>query len=204
MGGVTRVTGQARTPTAVDIEEAIRWGETGTPSPYLLHHAQYQGTTDDVVVGAVYTPFVRVALAAHAAHDKGERLDPENIPEWVVEPVVYIAFRWYCCDGDHGDMASYHPLEPFDYALAVPGRPAGLRNIAAPPLWVERDLSLLNAFGGVPYSDVVLLAGYPLPALSQPGDFVIYRNVPNPANPQYPGTLMEIGRVTASDVRDWR
>jgi hypothetical protein len=69
---------------------------------------------------------------------------------------------------------------------------------------VKRDLSALDALGGAVYSDIVLLAGYPISALNQPSDFVIYRNVPNPANPQHPGILSEIGRVTAADIGQWR
>src|SRR6476620_12231448 len=114
---ITVAAAQERTLALPGLEDAIRWGESGAAGPYLLHHAQNAATTNDVVVGAVYTPFVRVALAAKAAWATGERLQPETIPATLVEPVVYIAFRWYCCDGDHGDQWSYHPLEPFDYEI---------------------------------------------------------------------------------------
>jgi hypothetical protein len=203
LGCWTTLAGQERTLTMQDVEEAIRWGEDGIPSPYLLHHAQTQGTTSNVVVGVVYTPFVRVAFLSKAAHDEGRRLAPEDIPASVLEPVVYIAFRWYCCDVDHGELNSYHPLSPFDYHIATGGSPPGLRGVRTRPLWVTGDLTPLAAFGGVPYSDAVLLAGYPISALNEPSDFVIYRNISNPSNGN-PGTLMEIGRVTTADVLKWR
>src|SRR4051794_29792606 len=85
-GMAVPVSGQERTLTPSEVDDAIRWGDTGDPSAYVLHHAQNEGTTSDVVVGLVYTPFVRVALAAKAAHDRGERLDREDLPQTLVEP----------------------------------------------------------------------------------------------------------------------
>jgi hypothetical protein len=96
LSGPTSVAGQERTLTSSDIDEAIRWGEDGNPSPYLLHHAQTEGTTNDGVVGVVYTPFMRVALLAKAVHDHGGQLTPEDIPpsvwsRWSTSPFAGIA-----------------------------------------------------------------------------------------------------------------
>ncbi len=51
------------TLTPKDINEAIQWGLTGDPSPYLLHHEDGQpgSGVNSVIVGATYTPFLRVA-----------------------------------------------------------------------------------------------------------------------------------------------
>jgi hypothetical protein len=196
---------QSDSLTTAEIEAAIKWGESGNAAPYLLHHAAQPGTTSDVVVGAVYTPFVRVALVAKAAWDGGQHLTREDVPSPLAEPVVLIAFRWYCCDSDHGDQWNYHPLEPFDYKVGTPGQTWNwARAILARPLWVRRDLAMLNALGGIPYSDVVLLAAYPSSALSQPSDFVIYRDIPNTINPRGPATEAQVGRITTADVQRWR
>ena len=64
---------QPQSLTTEQIEAAIEWGVSGEAAPYLLHHAQTPGTTNDVVVGVVYTPFVRVALASKAALVTPER-----------------------------------------------------------------------------------------------------------------------------------
>lgn len=34
-------------------------------------------------------------MAARAARLRGTRLTAAALPEWLTEPVVYIAFRWY-------------------------------------------------------------------------------------------------------------
>jgi hypothetical protein len=128
--------------THEDIDAAIKWGTQGSPAPYLLHHRRSDpAKANPVVVGAVYTPFLRVALAARAAHQRGHSFAVSDVPSSLIEPVAYVAVRWYCCvDRDHGDdLASWHPLVPFDYKIAVPGdrfpRPLNL----VTPLWVSRD-----------------------------------------------------------------
>jgi hypothetical protein len=147
---------------------------------------------------------VRVALAAQAARDAGGTITADDVAAKPIEPAVYVALRWYCCDGNHGDsLSAYHPLTPFDYRIVVPGEPGPTgEGVTAFPLWVRRDLSLLKQFGGSPYPDVVQLAAYPLWVLSQPTDFVVYRRVKEPSGTS--GTLMERGRspLTICDVGD--
>src|ERR1700682_3033244 len=53
--------------------------------------------------------------------------------------------------------------------------------VAASPLWIKRDWTLLASFGGeLPYRDVVLIAAYPMSALSTGSDFIIYRRWSTP------------------------
>src|ERR1700737_1758941 len=59
------------TLTPKDIDEAITWGMDGVPSPYLLHHDGPPGKVNPAIVAAIYTPFLRVALAAKAALSAG-------------------------------------------------------------------------------------------------------------------------------------
>jgi len=114
------------TLTPKDIDEAIQWGLTSAPSPYLLHHEDGRpgSGVNSVIVGAIYTPFLRVALAAKAARDKREDFTSADVQGPWIEPVVYVAFRWYCCvDADHGnEPATWDPSKPpVDYKIAVPG-----------------------------------------------------------------------------------
>jgi hypothetical protein len=67
------------------IQAAIDFGISKEPQPYLLRHAQGEGT-NDVVVAAVYTPFLRVASAARAVWDDGNGLMPEEVPAWLTAP----------------------------------------------------------------------------------------------------------------------
>jgi hypothetical protein len=190
--------------THEDIDAAIKWGTQGSPAPYLLHHRRSDpAKANPVVVGAVYTPFLRVALAARAAHQRGHSFAVSDVPSSLIEPVAYVAVRWYCCvDRDHGDdLASWHPLVPFDYKIAVPGdrfpRPLNL----VTPLWVSRDLSILSNFGAeVPYKDIVLVAAYPMSALKADMDIVIYREFREGDR----GSGFANGRITAQDLARWR
>ena len=192
--------------TASAVDDAIRWGQSGKASPYPLRWKETNpGMDDGGVVGMVYTPFVRVALAAQAAFDAGHSLAQEDLAPDILEPVVYIGFRWYCClDLDHGaSNETWHPRAPFDYGIALPNTPVFRRFQVTRPLWVRRDLSMLKPFGGTPYPDVVLVAGYPLSAVSQPGDFIIYRQTTDLVSGRS-GTVMVVGHVSPTHVQSWR
>jgi hypothetical protein len=202
------------TLTRQDIDDAIQWGVTGNPLPYLLHHDDGRPGhgVNSVIVGNIYTPFLRVALAAKAARDTGEDLTPADVKATWIEPVFYLVFHWYCCiDRDHrNDFATVGPLQdaPVDYKIAVPGdtvlRGFPLR-VTASPLWVRHDMSLLTSFGGEPpHGDVVLIAAYPMSALSTSSDFVFYRERPSATLPLGKTTDMISGRVTPDDVTRWR
>jgi hypothetical protein len=201
--------GSTRTLTSKEIDEAIEWGMNGDPAPYLLHHAGQPGRVNPVIVGAVYTPFLRVALAAKVARQAGRTFAQSDVSQSLIEPVAYIALRWYCCDRDRNDPASFDPLTPFDYKIAAPGdrvlRPnSGLR-VTTSPVWTTRDVSLLASFGGdLPYRDVVLVAAYPMSVFSTACDFVIYRELPSRTVPEGRYTELRIGRVTPEDLTRWR
>jgi hypothetical protein len=206
---VAAQTSSALTPREID--EAIDWGTRGDPTPYLLHHSAQPDRINPVIVGAIYTPFLRVALAAKAARSAGRSFDASEVAPSLVEPVFYVAFRWYCCvDSVHGaDLATWDPsTPPTDYKIAVPGdRFLGSHTqprVMASPLWIKRDLSMLTSFGGdLPYGDVVLIAGYSLNVLSTSSDFVIYRQWHTATSPTE-HTRILVGRVTPDELARWR
>jgi len=107
---------QSDSLTPAEIEAAIKWGASGNAAPYLLHHAAQPGTTRDVVVGAVYTPFVRVALVAKAASDGGQHLTTEDVPSPLAEPVELSstgAIRLQGRDtGSNLELGTSHPRPP--------------------------------------------------------------------------------------------
>lgn len=113
--------------TPRDVDAAIAWGRDGDPAPYLLRFKSYQkDVPSTVIVGSIYTPFVRIALAAKAAFKSGPTFESQDVTEEMTEEIFYVAFRWYCCvDPDHGDRSDWHPrTDPFDYQIVVPGDPA--------------------------------------------------------------------------------
>ena len=191
--------------TPGDIQDAIRLADSGAPAPYALRHA---GRADNpVVVGAVYTPFVRVAILAKAALDAGRRLQPADVdPKWTA-PLVYIAFRWYCCDGAKADEDARElaRAEPQVVMLPVAERapqfvpftshaPRG----AITPVWSRSGTAMLEAFGATPpYDDIVLVAAFPLEALRARRPFAIYKQFSG-------GESIRIGVVRADDVAGWR
>jgi hypothetical protein len=134
------------------IEEALALGRESEPSPYTLH-MNLVGTG---IAGAVYTPFVRIAMASHQAHLQGRDLAAADVPDWLTEPVVYIALRWYCL----GTECAL-PSQP----IAVTIGPFNDPHQAA-PLWVSRDVAVLRRFGATPTSpDTVAVASFPVGAI---------------------------------------
>jgi hypothetical protein len=202
------------TPSPQDVRAAIAWGNSGEPAPYPLHHRSYDPAKENsVIVGVVYTPFVRVALAAKQAHDAFRDFGEEDVTPSIVEPLAYVALRWYCCDPDHGqDLEHFHPFTPFDYKIAVAGqdrftesylRLDGLRLL--PPVWVKRAASMRSRLGGsLPYDDIVLVAAYPMADISAGTDFVIYRDDLTPSASGFAAREIRDGRVTAADLATWR
>jgi hypothetical protein len=201
----------AETLTAKDIADAIQLGTYGEPAPYPVHYLQREpDVVNDVVVAVLYTPFVRVALAAKVATAKGIAFEPSDVTAAMIEPVYYVAFRWYCCDGVHGEMGNWYP-GPFDYKIAAPGHwllawPGSF--VTERPLWVTRELTRLNGLGVLPYEDLVLVAGYPMSAIRTHRGYVIYEDLPAASHPhpRDPATGVHaiVGRVTSADLARWR
>lgn len=142
------------------LREAIAFGETSEPEPYLL----YPGPGPDVdPTMAVYTPFIRVALAAHVARQRGEHLEVSTLPRWVVERDIHVVIR----PADRS-AAMARLLFPDDPPLAqTPLTQIGLQRRdsklplqSIPPRWTTTDLSYLAALGGRPFPDAVAAAAF--------------------------------------------
>jgi hypothetical protein len=168
-------------PTA--IQEALDLGRgQSEPGPYTLH----MNAVGTEVAGAVYTPFVRIAMASKMAHLQGRELTAADLPDWLTEPIVYIALRWYCVDSDCS-----LPTQPIDVTI---GQPPLTR-----PLWVSRDFDVLRRFGGEPPSpDIVAVAAFPISVIT-PNTMVMTCVRPNPSRCDG-----RAGVITQSDVTTWR
>lgn len=187
--------------SASDIEQAIEFGLSGEPEPYLLRHVPGAVKSSSVIVGVVYTPFVRVAVAARHAREEGQAFTPADVTPKLVEPVIYIALRWYCCDTTLPEL--------FDAARPVAGAmrrqaPMNERRLVA-PAWVTDDLSVLRSLYGntpLPFDDLVLVAAFPTALFTGDFDFVVRKEVENPAG----GTIRSVrrGRLVMEDVARWR
>jgi len=159
-----------------DIKKAIAFGSFGDPKPYSLK---------DVELGAVYTPFLRVAFAAHQARRNGALLDAADINDRILEPIAYIAFRWPCCDDGYVPPAGVVSSPIFTKWTAIPPSrrsPGALPFVAdwwrngVDPLWVSAGGSVLSTFGATaPFADTVMVAAFPLSCLTSDHRFVLYK-----------------------------
>jgi hypothetical protein len=226
----TTLVAQSPSPlTQKDVNEAIEWGLRNPPldpSPYLIHHLGSTSThINQVITGAVYTPFLRVALAAKAARAEGRTFTPSDVWPKLIEPVIYIAFRWYapsdedCFPNRSVCSAPTRQPPPDGYHLAVPGTTLFSPPVPyAAPMWIASDLSLLSSFGGDPpyeeleprvvgngpHGDFVLLAGYPMNVFSISSDFVIYRDNRATSESRATGRRAILGHVMPDDLKRWR
>lgn len=82
--------------TREEIAAAIEWGRTARPASYALRN------NAGVRVGAVYTPYLRVALASRAAAESNQDFGPKDVTPRLIDPrgpgptgeaLVYIAMR---------------------------------------------------------------------------------------------------------------
>lgn len=161
---VTTLGGDGRQWTRLDeasLREAIAFGETHDPGPYLLYQKAYGPADPDEPrepTMAVYTPFVRVALAARTARECGHALRADTLPEWIVKPDILVVVR--PPSRTSGMSSRLFPDDPpldqtpiTQIALMRRGQPQFLDFIA--PASMTRDLSFLTALGGLPFPDAV-------------------------------------------------
>lgn len=184
-----------------EIAEAIKFGESQEPRAYLLRHA---GRPDNpTVVGAVYTPFLRVAFLARAAADRGEHLAVDQIGSRLTAPVIYIAFRWYGQPSPAEPQVVMLPVAP-RAPQYVPFTKLDERKGAVRPIWSSRGIGALDTFGATPpYGDVALVAAFPMAALEPGRPFVIFKDVGIPGEIGS-GRVIATGVVRSADVLAWR
>jgi hypothetical protein len=178
------------------IQEALELGRRGNPGPYRLH-----ATTGGLgVAGAVYTPFVRIALLSRAAHLRGRRLTAAELPAEMTKPIAYIAVQWYCENGDCSLPAPAVPigvlLTPHSPCYCAPSVPLPG---AVMPLWVTRTFSVFEMFGAETPKLAVAVAAFPMSSIKS-GYWVSSCAGTNP-------TQCDDGRsgpITSNDVATWR
>lgn len=78
-----------------DIEEAVVRGRNGDVAPYLINHPIGGGSKPRAVI---YTPFVRVALAARARllTFDGSAIISRGAPQWIASPEVLVVIGSPC------------------------------------------------------------------------------------------------------------
>jgi hypothetical protein len=86
---------QSTVLSSEDIEEAVLRGRTGEIVPYLLDRRIGRGSGPKAVI---YTPFVRIALAAKAGllTFDGSIISSQVAPEWIASPEVLVVIGSPC------------------------------------------------------------------------------------------------------------
>lgn len=175
------------------IRDAIAAGEAGSVRPYLLRTPN--GTRYNI---AVYTPFVRVALAAYTAKRGGSQTQLEHLPEWLTQPDIHVVIRW-----PHEQPSRVVPDGTmFDRRMKltqITVAPNGQRNLVdfIRPNWMTTDLSYLDAIGGVPFSDAAGAATFPPELIVANTDVLGWWYKDN-------NYFMSSGRIEVSDFLQWR
>ena len=168
--------------TRAEIDEAIRVGIAaarragigGKVTPFRM----YGGTVESVKKWAssgarapayVYTPFIRVALFAEAAHARGEQVTESDLPRRLLEPIVHIAFTWGVCCGEEIEApfrdAKLNIFAVFDPAAVRNAPTVGdvggvLRDPRATPLWIQQGTASLHDLGIEPPPNAAAVAAF--------------------------------------------
>ena len=186
------------------IREAVALGERQKPEPYWLYPKPGPRKT----TAAVYTPFIRVALAAHTASRRGESVAIGKLPMWVLERDVHIVMRPQNTKnaeaGDPEDASIAHtPMTQI--ALAPRGRVPSHNGIppsvpflnGIPPKWMTHDLSYLDLLGGVPFADAVAAAAFDPEVMVQDVDVFGWWRKENHFFPSH-------GFLDPDEMKNWR
>ncbi len=190
--------------TPGEIQEAIEFGKKGKPSPYLLRQRGLEG--NPVVIALVYTPFVRVALLSQASAQRHESLTVNDISPDVIEPTLFIAFRWYYCCAPHDppDPADFNPAAPPDPEVLALARwqknpLARTAKGVTPSCESHKGRRSVSLYGGFEnYNDIVLVAEFPMTLLKTGQSFRIVKRYPDRSSDT------RLGVIRASDFARWR
>ena len=182
------------------VQDAIARGREGEPGSYVLHRVLPAGDQPPAVepAGVVYTPFLRVAWAAHARQSSGRPLTPDEVPAWMAAPVFYVVLRTpsVALADDLGTPAL--AVVPADTATCcLEPQPTLVRS-----LWMSDDPTVTTRFGATtPFSDLGVIAAYPVELLRSDLDFVAFYRVNGPDGPS---SVEMRGRLEPSDLETWR
>ena len=159
------------TLTESDLKDAIAWGETGTARPYPLT-AKFN---NDLEAGLVYTPFIRVALAAARAKAAGETLQQGKIPASLTAPVIHIVMWRLRIPPD----PALQVLQTGGPRIELGEFPERKSNI--PPLWTSNDIAIIgNLDAALLRHEVEVVAAFSIDVIGPERDILCYRRVMRP------------------------
>jgi len=173
--------------------------QADAPEPYWLLHTR-MGSDDvgNAVIGAVYTPFARVALAARERKMKGEALSIADAESIIADRRLYVVLRW---ERDLGE------LDPGTAQIRAMPR-------AAEQFSEARSLRPLSSFDGhraaavlgsePPWADVGAVGVFPPDMFSPEYDFVIFKSKMDPATGLVVRRQVARARIDRTAYTRWR
>lgn len=187
--------GQKQFLTPEQIAEAIVWGWSAQPDPYVLRSAFIRNKTPP---GVVYTPYLRVALAARAAADQGREFTVEDVTAEMTAPLIYFAI------GDYGADPLPAPW-PTDTPLSMrlitehsdPGSPSRRVTFA---VWLRREIPDYLQYELRPDWSYALGA-FPITHVQADSRIELYRERREGSNLQ---RIAAPGLVSEADLRAWK
>lgn len=188
--------GRSQSLTPQDITQAIEWGQSGRPEGYPLRSAFPGNKTPP---GAVYTPYLRVALAARAAREEGRTFTTGDVTAEMTAPLIYFAI------GEVGENPLPAAPLPVDAPLAMRlttehSHPGSSRRREISPVWTRRDVAAFLRYGLRPKWSYMFAAFRPEDV--KPDTRVeLYREFREGSHRE---VLATPGLVTEADVASWR
>ena len=181
------------------LEAAVARGREGAPESYVFNRVPSAGdpTPSSEPAGVAYTPFLRVAWAAHAREAAGRPLSVDEVPSWLASSVVYLALRRPSAATDVLGTPAVVAIRPDTATCCLDPQPTVIR-----PLWMTDNPEVIARFGAeVPFSDLGVIAVFPIEVLQGGLDVVAYHRVDGPDGP----TSVEMrGRFDPRDLEQWR
>jgi hypothetical protein len=151
---------------------------------------------DRSVVGAVYTPFLRVALAARQAAEQGRRLDVEQLPPSAVEPVIWVRFYYAKHPAAGPDFANMEP----SFGIVPAQRISPIGGVS--PVWVKPIDAAVLFDAAHTVARKAWVAAFRPADVKPDQDFVMFWSTQSPGGG---GTAVQIrGGIRAEDLQAWR
>ena len=174
-------------------EAAMRAGIGGRIVPFRMYPDPPEQVKKYVATGArapafVYTPFIRVALFAEAAHARGEQVTERDLPRRLLEPIVHIAFNRGVCCGEDIEAAFRNAklsiFAVFDPAAVRPAPTVGdvggvLVDRRATPLWIQEGTASLYDLGIEPPSNARAVAAFSADVVNAARQFRLSLDAPD-------------------------
>ena len=140
--------------------------------------------------GAVYTPFVRIAILARKAADAGKPFGPADIPAEIQDGLTYVAaLPWERTDVTGPDRL----VDPIFVIVTPPGSTD--RAQVVQPVWVKPETTYLRNILGSAVPERAMLAAFSPGSIQAGKEFVIV----------YAGTVYaQRVAIRPEDIASWR